>query len=158
GQGGGGGPARGGRGGEPVSGGRCRPQEVAGAHVMGELERSGRQVLAGVVARPGRQVGHGRGNIGDGPVPEARAAGRVGVVHGDGRRYVPLRPRVRTARPSPGGGQWLTPTAPRCWRRPGCASSSASSSPPARSPPSPHRAAPSPSSGSRARAAPRSRG
>src|SRR5262249_59470883 len=58
---------------------RRRAQEVGGAHVIGELERSGRQVLAGVIARSSRQFGHGSRDIDDDPVPEARAAGRIRV-------------------------------------------------------------------------------
>src|ERR1700722_3007691 len=58
--------------------GRRAPADEAGqARVVGELERSGRQVLAGVGPRPGRESGHRGGDIGDGPVPKARLARRI---------------------------------------------------------------------------------
>jgi len=55
----------------PVPGRRCTADEAGQARVVGEMERSGRQVLAGAVSRSGRESGHRGGDIGDSPVPKA---------------------------------------------------------------------------------------
>src|SRR5277367_6232987 len=55
----------------PVPGRRCTAEEAGQARVVGEMERSGRQVLAGAVPRSVRESGHRGGDIGEGPVPPA---------------------------------------------------------------------------------------
>src|SRR5580704_12355413 len=55
----------------PVPGRRSSADEASPARVVGEMEGSRRQVLAGNVSRSGREFGHRRGDIGDGPVPKA---------------------------------------------------------------------------------------
>jgi hypothetical protein len=55
----------------PVPRRRATADEARQARVVGELERPGRQVLAGAGPRSGRESGHRGGDIGDGPVPEA---------------------------------------------------------------------------------------
>jgi hypothetical protein len=55
----------------PVPRPRSTANEAGQARVVGEMERSGRQVLASAVPRSGRESGHRGGDIGDGPVPKA---------------------------------------------------------------------------------------
>src|SRR5271155_4964231 len=59
----------------PVPGRRCSADEAGQACVVGEsggeMERPGRQVLAGAVPRSGREPGRRGGDIGEGPVPKA---------------------------------------------------------------------------------------
>ena len=55
----------------PVPGRRSTADEAGQAGVVGELDRSGGQVLAGNVSRSGRESGYRGGDIGDGPVPKA---------------------------------------------------------------------------------------
>jgi hypothetical protein len=55
----------------PVPGWRSSADEAGQARVVGEMERSGRQVLAGAVPCSGRESGHRGRDIGDGPVPKA---------------------------------------------------------------------------------------
>jgi hypothetical protein len=55
----------------PVPGRRPSADEASPARVVGELDRSGGQVLAGNVSRSGREFGYRGGDIGDGPVPKA---------------------------------------------------------------------------------------
>ena len=53
-----------------VPGWRSTADEAGQARVVGEMERSGREVF-GAVPRSGRESGRLGGDIGDGPVPKA---------------------------------------------------------------------------------------
>ena len=53
-----------------VPGRRSSADEAGQARVVGEMERSGREVF-GAVPRSGRESGRLGGDIGDGPVPKA---------------------------------------------------------------------------------------
>ena len=55
----------------PIPGRRPSADEASPARVIGELDRSGSQVLAGNVSRSGGEFGYRDGDIGDGPVPKA---------------------------------------------------------------------------------------
>jgi len=61
-----------------VAGRRCTADEAGQARVVGEMERSGRQVLAGAVPGSGRESGHRGGDIGEGPVPKPDPLGASG--------------------------------------------------------------------------------
>jgi AraC-type transcriptional regulator N-terminus len=58
---------------------RRRPDVPSVAGVISECHRVARQIPA--VARGGRKVGHGGGDVGHRPVPEARGSRDVGVKH-----------------------------------------------------------------------------
>lgn len=58
---------------------RRRTEVPSVAGVVGQCQRTARQVPA--VSRPGRELGHGAGQVGHSPMPEARGGRHVGVEH-----------------------------------------------------------------------------